>query len=55
MDIDYCDDFIEKYNTDYNSMIKGKKIDNNLIIHHFKQTKKYAERNNWSYFLKFIE
>lgn len=52
---DYCDDFIENYNTDYNTMIKGRKIDSALLMHYFKQTKKYAVRNNWSYFLKFIE
>lgn len=52
---DYCDEFIEKYNTDYNTMIKGRKIDSNLLMHYFKQTKKYAERNNWFYFLKYVE
>ena len=51
---DYCDEFIEINEVDYSTMIKGRKIDNELLMRYMKQKKKDAERNNWNYFLEYI-
>jgi len=51
---DYCDEFMELYNVDYSTMIKGRKIDNELLLRYIKQKKKDAERNNWNNFLEYL-
>lgn len=55
IDEDYGEEFIEKYNVDYPTMTKHRKIDNQLIDDIVKKKKKEAIRHTLKYFLEYIE